>query len=92
MLNLDLTQSFEDFVLCFFGAPYGSKSHWLDLVVFEVTGFVTICRNVYSFNLLLQLASSGKAFIKSISLISLLFIETKVQTGCGELLLKLIFR
>ena len=26
----------------FFGAPYGSKSHWLDVVVFEVTGFVTI--------------------------------------------------
>ena len=42
MLNLDLTQSFEDLVLCFFGAPYDSKSHWLDVVVFEVTGFVTI--------------------------------------------------
>ena len=41
-------------------------------------------RNLYYFNLLLQLASSGKAFIKSISLISLLFIETKVQTESTE--------
>ena len=39
-----------------------------------------------------QLASSGKASIKSISLISLLFIETKVLTKCAILLPKLIFR
>ena len=32
----------------------------------------------------MQLASSGKAFIKSIGLISLLFIETKVQTESTE--------
>ncbi|GEM_PF-2930492 len=37
----------------------------------------TPCFSQYSFNLLLQLASSGKTFIKSISLISLLFIGAK---------------